>query len=252
MNSTRHAFSLVELSIVLVILGLITGGVLAGQSLIRAAEIRKVVSDIGKYQEAYSNFKTKYQSVPGDMPDATANWGIRAGTGSDATCFNTTGSFTGTCNGNGDNRVDWEVQYFERFLFWQHLSLAGLIEDKFTGASEAPLPNTLKVGTNVPKSTIMSGASYGIGYLSGPISGDANNFDGPYNVSALYTYYSTPEELWSIDTKIDDGKPATGMIQTYKLSSPWAPNCATTNANATAEYNVTNKTNTCMVISTLK
>src|SRR5438552_4058186 len=85
----RQAFSLVELSIVLVILGLLVGGILSGQSLIRAAELRSVTTEFSRYLAAVQSFKDKYFALPGDMANATAFWGIAGGTGSDATCLST-------------------------------------------------------------------------------------------------------------------------------------------------------------------
>ena len=71
----RAAFSLVELSIVLVILGLLTGGILTGQNLIRAAELRSVVTEFQTYQTAVMTFRDKYFALPGDMTNATDFWG---------------------------------------------------------------------------------------------------------------------------------------------------------------------------------
>lgn len=65
-----RGFSLVELSIVLVILGLLTGGILAGQSLIRAAELRSVTTEYGRWVTAMHSFRDKYMAIPGDMRDA--------------------------------------------------------------------------------------------------------------------------------------------------------------------------------------
>ena len=61
---TKQAFSLVELSIVLVILGLLAGGVLSGQALIRAAELRSVTADYQRYTAAIMVFRDKYFSFP--------------------------------------------------------------------------------------------------------------------------------------------------------------------------------------------
>ena len=63
-------FSLVELSIVLVILGLLIGGILTGQSLIRAAELRSVTTQYQGYVTAVNTFRDKYFALPGDMPNA--------------------------------------------------------------------------------------------------------------------------------------------------------------------------------------
>ena len=80
----RHAFSLVELSIVLVILGLLVGGVLSGQSLIRAAQLRSVTTQFANYRAAVFTFRDKYFALPGDMANASAFWGSAGGTGADA------------------------------------------------------------------------------------------------------------------------------------------------------------------------
>lgn len=100
----RHGFSLVELSIVLVILGLLVGGVLTGQSLIRAAELRSVSTEFAKYQAAVNTFRDKYFALPGDMNNATSFWGkdnvaCAAHTGTAAT--------PGTCNGDGNGLSEY-------------------------------------------------------------------------------------------------------------------------------------------------
>src|SRR5579883_2923623 len=63
-------FTLIELSIVLVIIGLIVGGVLVGQDLIRAAQVRATISQIEKYNTAVNTFYGKYNALPGDIPAA--------------------------------------------------------------------------------------------------------------------------------------------------------------------------------------
>ena len=72
----RSGFSLVELSIVLVILGLLTGGILAGQNLIRAAELRSVTTQFQNYHAAVMTFRDKYFALPGDMANAEDFWGL--------------------------------------------------------------------------------------------------------------------------------------------------------------------------------
>ena len=62
----NKGFTLIELSIVLVIIGLIVGGVLVGQDLIKAAEIRATVSQVEGYNSAVNTFRLKYNGLPGD------------------------------------------------------------------------------------------------------------------------------------------------------------------------------------------
>jgi prepilin-type N-terminal cleavage/methylation domain-containing protein len=254
MSTSRHGFSLVELSIVLVIIGLLVGGVLSAQSLIRSAEMRNTVGELSRYQEAYGNFRKKYQSVPGDMSDATRIWGIRAGsTGNDNACRRATGIYTGTCNGNGDNMIDETSgvnpnTIFERYLFWQHLALSGMIEGRFTGATADSSPATRAVGINIPKS------SFEPMWEFGPRSGDPQLFDGNYNINMITPINGglTPEESWGIDTKIDDGAPASGAVWNLKSSSTWAPNCTTSDVVTTAQYNLTLKSKACGLFMTLQ
>ena len=77
MKKAVSAFSLVELSIVLVILGLLTGGILAGQSLIRAAQLRAVSTEYSRYVASINSFRDKYFGWPGDLRNATAFWSVR-------------------------------------------------------------------------------------------------------------------------------------------------------------------------------
>ena len=72
MNQRDHSreqqgFTLIELSIVLVIIGLIVGGILVGQDLIKAAEIRATVAQVEKYNAAVNTFRTKFNAIPGDI-----------------------------------------------------------------------------------------------------------------------------------------------------------------------------------------
>jgi hypothetical protein len=70
-QSARTGFTLIELSILLVVIGLIVGGVLVGQDLIRSAGIRKTISELQKFQTAIATFKGKYDCLAGDCPNAT-------------------------------------------------------------------------------------------------------------------------------------------------------------------------------------
>src|SRR3982751_930235 len=71
-GEAEKGFTLIELSIVLVIIGLIVGGVLVGQDLIRAAEVRATISQIEKYNTAVNTFRGKYNALPGDLNASTA------------------------------------------------------------------------------------------------------------------------------------------------------------------------------------
>lgn len=148
----RYGFSLVELSIVLVILGLLTGGILAGQSLIRAAELRAIPTEYQRYDAARYSFRDKYMGLPGDISNATRFWGDNNAACADAAIPNGT---PGTCNGNADGILTAPLAASatgERFQFWTQLALAGLIEGTYTGLAGGSSNHHVVPGTNTPLS----------------------------------------------------------------------------------------------------
>ncbi len=265
LNNNNKGFSLVELSIVLVILGLLTGGILTGQNLIRAAELRSITTEYQAYQAAVNTFRDKYFALPGDMTNAGDFWGMADTSGTGGECGdpqNDTGIGTQTCNGNGDGAVaitSLAANSYEAFRFWQHLSNAGLIEGSFTGVND-PTQHAQEgaiLGENIPRGKI-SGSGYFITNL-GIQSASTGYFDGEYgNVfhfgadtsSGPSVYYPLlrPEEMWNVDTKIDDGRPGFGKFRGFKSTASHTPNCTTTASKDTSEYNLANSSILCSAI----
>lgn len=249
----QKAFSLVELSIVLVILGLLTGGILAGQNLIRAAELRRVSTDLNKYETAIYTFRDKYFALPGDFKDATKFW--TAANAAPTTCRTTSSTTTATCDGNGDgviNSVDGNTTFSERFHAWKHLANAGLIEGSYTGVTGADSAEDTDPGVNSPLSKITN-AGPSLSYLGTALASNASWFEGDYsrvihfggdstgsNIAAVFS----PEEQWNIDTKMDDGRPGIGAIRSIESFT----NCNTTTVAATAEYNLSDSGKHCSII----
>lgn len=120
----KAGFTLIELSIVLVIIGLIIGGILTGQELIQAAGIHATIAQIEKYNAAVNTFRIKYGGLPGDLPIATA------------TAFNLTplmstapgGAGYGDGSGYIENPGIGNGFLGEPIVFFAHLSTAGLID----------------------------------------------------------------------------------------------------------------------------
>ena len=237
----------------LVILGLLVGGVLSGQSLIRAAELRSVSADLQKYRTSVYSFRDKYFALPGDMNNATQFWGAQNAT--PATCRTTASSSALTCDGDGDGIINqsWEIH-----RFWQHLANAGLIEGGYTGVGGSGGVNEVVPGTNAPLSKISS-AGYGVfSWPNGQV--DAGVFSRAYgNIMVMGKFAATGvpeglvlrgEEAWNIDTKLDDGKPAFGFI--FNRNNTGRSNCTTSDTASTAEYALSNTSQGCSVYMLLQ
>ncbi len=247
-----HAFTLVELSIVLVMLGVLTGGVVAGQSLIRSAELRGLTSQISEYKMALITFDSKYSAIPGDMANATRYWGARdGGDGLGTDCTDNESVDELTCNGSGNGNIEFN---YETPRFWQHLSNAGMIEGHYTGIGykNTTLHEGIVIGTNYPETPI-NGVTFQVRGSRTWAVGNPAHFSDEFPIHFYlgtiachinpHCAFLTGEEAWSVDTKIDDSKPASGEIRTYKggATPGWAStskDCATTDDPATAEYNV--------------
>lgn len=219
----RRAFSLVELSIVLVILGLLVGGILAGKSLIHASELRSIGSDLQKFETAIYAFRDKYFALPGEITNATDIWGKDA-----ARCNSASGSAAvpGTCNGNGDGQ--WTTMSVsagrdEQVLLWQHLSLAGLLEAGYTGIN-GTAPNLVLPGVNVPQSRIPT-IRYNGEYKTITFSANAIYFGSGSDATLQRPWAGgfMPEDTYNLDMKLDDGKPTTGRF--YGANGNGYSNC---------------------------
>ena len=249
----KTAFSLIELSIVLVILGLLVGGILAGRSLIRASEVRSVITEANRFNTATIAFRDKYFGLPGDITNATSIWG--KDTTTSAACAGAAGNAAtpGTCNGDGDGYV---VQYAEAFRLWQQLNLAGLLEGNYPGyispqanttptvpGRDMPASRLGNAGWTIEKLSQLSTTNYELGYSDLP--------DKKFNFMVLggpnTAYWSNapvlrPEEAWNIDTKMDDGSPANGRLR----AGPNSLFC-TTAYTSDALYKMSSSTIGCIV-----
>ena len=126
----KAGFTLIELSIVLVIIGLIVGGVLVGQDLIKAAEIRATIGQYEKYNAAINTFRTKFNGIQGDMVSTQAlAFNLYCLGGSSTTCTGGTG--LGDGNGQLTSPSSNAAQVGEPLVFWRQLSDASLIDGAY-------------------------------------------------------------------------------------------------------------------------
>lgn len=258
-------FTLLELSISLVIIGLLVGGVLAGKNLIRAAQISAIMQEYKANVIAIGQFRQMYGQLPGDISTATNIWG----TGS---CTWTTGAVStgkATCNGNGDGRLQFDyggavtspTSKDEHLLMWQHLSNAGLLPGSYNARKG---PYTL--GETFPASKL-SGAGWWMEYLYTshwvapfPDLDNSNwilllradnieQWSGFHGASII-----TPQEAYDIDGKMDDGLPARGHVgltsnsgTTDCMMKPDGSN-VTAQTDTDAVYELTATGNNCYLI----
>jgi len=246
-TTKTSGFTLVELAIVIVIIGLIIGGVLVGQDLIKAATIRSAVSDVEKFNAAATTFRGKYNGLPGDLAAAKAiEFGLSAG--ADANAAGTPGLRDG--NSTIDQSGGGVVTNLsgEIGLFWKDLGATGLIGGSYIGMGTTVGPaaavTASNVGTFLPRSKLRDSAYYLAYQQTG-----RNMFYVATITAAITTGAITASdaltalEAKAIDEKLDDGSPTTGIAITMTdLNTPNAGAAAATtvcNTNATPSvYNV--------------
>src|SRR4051812_2359949 len=131
MKRKQGGFTLIEIAIVLVIIGLLLGGVLKGQELITSARVRNLISMQDGIKAAYFGFLDRYRALPGDYAQATTNInGVSTSSG----C----GVATSVGNGNGDGQIlagGTPASPSETTLAWEHLSKSGFINGSYTCAT---------------------------------------------------------------------------------------------------------------------
>lgn len=223
-NTPTKGFTLIELSIVLVIIGLVVGGVLVGRDLISAAAMRAAISQVEKFNQAANTFRTKYEYLPGDIPSIPAqNFGFAA-----------RGQYAGEGDGNGIIDGIWQNSSTgsygvgqgggETIMFWRDLSTARLIEGSFTRATSNSVASNISgtaIADFLPKAKIGDGNyffAFNANSLSATLPRGFNRLSlakvTSIGVNCTSCVASSPSltvrEAYGIDSKIDDGLPTSG------------------------------------------
>lgn len=210
MPHTRRGFTLVEMALVLIIVGLVLGGVVIGRDMIKAAMIRKQITQFEQFSVAATTFRVKYSAFPGDIA------------ASKATAFGFV-SRAGT-NGHGDDDsviegcgTYWEVGC-EAAMFWRDLSEAHLIKEAFSTATDTDptIADDDDAALYYPKAILGSNKFILLGLDPSNISwfvlADSLNFDP--GTPFYFVQVSTPVmDTYIMDTKMDDGAPYTGRVK---------------------------------------
>jgi len=219
-------FTLIELSIVLVIIGLLIGGILVGRDLISAATIRSQISQIDKYNSAVNTFRLKYNALPGDMLPATATalgFFARTGGTGDGDGNGVIGGLTATPIGGAFYLLGGET-----VLFWTDLSKAGLIDASLNDSNDALVnggTTDAQYAAELPHAKIGNGNYVWVnGYYydanSNFVTGNgfqiiavAGMGTPLFDLGEVQIYSGiTPIEAYNIDKKIDDGLPLSGKV----------------------------------------
>lgn len=205
-TTKRQGFTLVELSIVIIIIGFLIAGIAAGTALIKQAELNSVVSDMQQYQTAYNSFILRYNAIPGDQKNAESFF---------PTCATTTGGGDDYCNGNGNGIIEFDYNSpDETYIAWRTMALAGIISAGIVEIPDDDWDGVPVIGSTVPTSKVT-----GAGYLmsGGAYIGDEQNSpwnDGVTNAVFIGKVDSfggldydalKPEDAFNMDKKIDDG-----------------------------------------------
>ncbi len=211
-NSIEAGFTLVEIAIVLVIIGLLLGGILKGQEMITQAKIKNAINDFNGVTVAVTSYQDRYRALPGDDPNADTRWTIQApakGNGDGVIA----GKYNATVAGAAPAAAE------ESNLFWQHLRIAGFVPGLTTGAGSGAQPPNAAAGIVGVQNAVTPGVGLG--------------FTGLTMCSS-----NIPDKVAiAIDTQIDDSNSATGQVRA-QLQGSANPDLGTTPATAYVETGV--------------
>jgi prepilin-type N-terminal cleavage/methylation domain-containing protein len=224
MKRNQSGFTLIEIAIVLVIIGLLLGGVLKGQELINSAKVKNLATDFRNIPVFIYGYQDKFRSLPGD--DAKLADHVAGGTM--ATPLATRGN--GIIDGNWNSSTATD----ESYLFWQHVRLAGLTSGSTSTSATDYLPVNAAGGTIGIQSGTSSVANTPIKDLSTtPIA-----IRGTYIICSPNILGKFAKQL---DLQLDDGNTATGSMMSTPTVSTYAPGAsatATSSIDEAAVYTV--------------
>jgi prepilin-type N-terminal cleavage/methylation domain-containing protein len=191
MQKTQSGFTLVEIAIVLVIIGLLLGGVLKGQELVNGAKVKNLANDFRSISSFVYAYQDRFRALPGDDRSADTHvGGTRATSGNPG-------------NARIDGAWDSDAPTSESYLFWQHVRLAGLA----TGTTDIASPDYIPLNVEGGR----------LGITGNPVLNDQTR---PYPAS----FYVCSQGIQGrharqIDTTIDDGNTTTGSVRVVNNGS---------------------------------
>ncbi len=217
----QAGFTLIEIAIVLVIIGLLLGGVLKGQELINGARVKALAGDFKNIPVFIYGYQDKFRSLPGDDPDASGH-------------VNGMNAAAGVLLGNGTLNGTWDsvTASAETVVFWQHVRLAGLT----TGLTTPPPANGGLLDPYFPQNTL--GGRLGV-------QGNLGTADAPKPIEGIPGAFvicsaNIPGKFArQLDTTLDDGATRTGAMRATAAPAGTAPVVAAPPAGGQIAVNVT-------------
>ncbi len=205
MRKQQSGFTLVEIAIVLVIIGLLLGGVLKGQELINSAKVKNMVGDFRTVSSLAYGYQDRFKALPGDQTQAQLD--LAFGAGLAAACAPAAAGLCAQNNGRIDGAWNAAAVTDETFVFWQHVRLANLA----SGPTQIANPNYQPRNAD--------------GGLIGIESGlNAAGAAAPFIVGMRGTFFVCSDGILGryvrqIDTVMDDGDTAAGSVQAVPTGS---------------------------------
>ena len=204
---SHEGFTLIEIAIVIIIIGLILGGVLKGQELIRTARTHNVADQGSATKAAILGFSDRFRALPGDYDKASDTIpGVESGQNGDGN------NRVGYDDSKSPNKPDGPNRLKEAGLVWLHLAQSGFISGSFNGAPLSPEDETQ---WRCRAETCMQNAFNGS--LLFLYANEQTGVSWPSDMlksNQLWTGRNLPVELlFELDRKLDDGKPSTGNIR---------------------------------------
>jgi prepilin-type N-terminal cleavage/methylation domain-containing protein len=188
-RSIQAGFTLVEIAIVLVIIGLLLGGILKGQEMTTQAKIKNVINDLNGVTAALNAYQDRYKALPGDDKNAATRW-------TSASPAPTPGNGDGVIQGfyNSVTAADESVQ------FWLDLRLAGFLSG--TGTDQPFNASSGKMGVQ---------AGDGAG---GAVLGTVGPPAVPGFTGLILCTANLPDKIAiSVDSQMDDGDGTKGSVR---------------------------------------